>query len=324
MAQNGYKRFLNRRKWDTNLTTSYSAPVTPDTYLSGTHSFNFKALLEYDAPIKIYLDPNGSTSLTASFETNYVYTGAPQTIQFNVSGLSSGYYNFRVVIGASAFNADYVGGSFEPNTEYTGQGPYFEPVLDLSSCPTTGTTQLNSPTFSLNALLTEINIAWVQINSASGYYLEKSLTGVTWTQLASVDANTFVYSDTTFVPNTTYYYRLKALGNGSNYLDSSFTQSSIVPSSKKLTSPNLTIGSVNSNSVQLLWADVNNESYYALYRSFTFSSQYEVTATFSANTTEWIDSNLVSNKVYFYKLQAKGDGITYIDSDENSVSVKTI
>ena len=139
MAQTGYKKFLNRRKWQTDLSLAYAEPSAPNTFLSGTHSFEFEAFLEKDATIKFYLDPEGSSSATASHEVNYTFTGASKKYKFDVGGLEEGHYNFRVeVITATfsgEFNAAYIGGSFEPNNETAGNGPYFAPLLDTGSCP---------------------------------------------------------------------------------------------------------------------------------------------------------------------------------------------
>ena len=328
MAQTGLKKFLNRRKWNTDLSTSYSAPTIPDTYLSGTSSFSFEAFLEKDALIRVFLDPNGSTSLTASFQTNYVYTGAPQTYTFNVSGLSASHYNFRIAIDTSTasyeHNADYVGGSFEPNTQTTGQGPYFEPVLDLASCAITSVSVLSSPTLTTSSSPSAISISWTQTNFATGYNLEKSTNGTTWNVLLSGDPNRFNYLDTDFTPSITYYYRVKAVGNNSNYIDSAFTQSTTTPTSKQLSAPIPSIANVTNNTVQLAWSDISNESYYEINRSFTFSSGYVLAGTVSSGTTTFTDAGLISNNTYFYRIKSKGDGTVYLDSAENSISTKTL
>lgn len=138
MAQNGFKRFLNRRQWDTDFSGAYSAPTSPNTFLSGTHSFEFEAFLEKNATIGFYLDPEGSSSATASYEIYYTYTGASKKYKFDIGNISEGHYNFRIEVvtatSSNEYNSNYIGGSFEPNTQTTGNGPYFEPVFDPISC----------------------------------------------------------------------------------------------------------------------------------------------------------------------------------------------
>lgn len=139
MSQTGYKRFLNRRKWLTNLNENHSTPISPNTFLSGTHSFQFETYLEKNATINFYLDPEGTTSGTASYIILYNYTGAQKKYKFDVGGIPEGHYNFRIEVvtatGSNDYNAEYIGGSFEPNTETTGSGPYFSNVYDPGSCP---------------------------------------------------------------------------------------------------------------------------------------------------------------------------------------------
>lgn len=138
MAQTGFKKFLNRRQWDLDLTTAHVAPTYPNTFLSGTHSFEFETFLEKNATINFYLDPEGSSSATASYAISYTYTGAPKKYKFDVGGLAEGHYNFRVEVitatASSEHNANYIGGSFEPNNITNGVGPYFEPVFDPNTC----------------------------------------------------------------------------------------------------------------------------------------------------------------------------------------------
>jgi hypothetical protein len=139
MAQNGFKKFLNRRQWDIDLSTAHAEPSSPNTFLSGTHSFEFEAFLEKNATIEVYLDPEGSSSGSASYVMDYTYTGAPKKFKFDVGGITEGHYNFRIevitITASTTHNSVYIGGSFEPNSLSSGKGPYFEPVFDIDSCP---------------------------------------------------------------------------------------------------------------------------------------------------------------------------------------------
>lgn len=328
MAQTGYKKFLNRRKWQTDLTTSHSAPTYPDTYLSGTHSFKFDTFLEKGATISFFLDPDGSTSLTASYVISYAYTGSVKSHKFNVGGISPGYYNFRIKMETATasyqFNADYLGGSFEPNSQLSGQGPYFEPVFDTSNCTQSSLIQLATPILQIINYPTYLSIQWNQIISASNFELEKGTDGVTWPEIFQIDPNRFSYDDFEFSPGVTYHYRLRAMGDNIYYQNSNYTQSSTVPPNKQLSAPKLTVGELNTTSIQLNWFDVDNEIWYVLSRSNSFNGVYATAATFSANTTSYRDAGLSSNTTYFYKIQSKGDGVIYLDSDLGSIVVQTL
>jgi hypothetical protein len=57
----------------------------------------------------------------------------------------------------------------------------------------------------------QINLSWTDNSSdEDGFQIERSLTGVVWTPLTSVAANTTSYSNTGLTPLTTYYYRVLA------------------------------------------------------------------------------------------------------------------
>lgn len=71
-----------------------------------------------------------------------------------------------------------------------------------------------APTDLAPAALTasSITIAWSYSGQVvNGFKVERSLTGVgSWSEIASVDADTFVFIDTGLAQNTTYYYRVRA------------------------------------------------------------------------------------------------------------------
>lgn len=322
----GYKKFLNRRKWNTNISATFSLPATPDTNLYGTHSFQLEIFLLNDAEIGFYLDPYGTRAATASFFLNYIYTGAPQTYKITVPGLTGGGYTFRTTMLTSTYSNEfgsfYEGGSFEPNLEFSGKGPYFEPVLDLASCPIDGSIDyLSAPTFSTSVTTTGVILNWTQVNLSVGYSIDRSTDAINWNSIDVTDANTFSLTDATFLPNTTYYYRIKSVGNSYNLLDSSFTQSTVVTGLKKLSTPIISVTSKSSDSITFGWIDVTNEVNYQIKRSNQFDGVYTVVGT--VNNTTYVDTGLSSSTVYHYKLVAKGNGTSYVDSDESSISVLT-
>jgi alpha-tubulin suppressor-like RCC1 family protein len=67
--------------------------------------------------------------------------------------------------------------------------------------------------------LTRIDLSWIDVVGETGYKIERSFAATsTYIQIATVEANVTLYSDTTVTPSNTYYYRIKAynpLGEGS-------------------------------------------------------------------------------------------------------------
>jgi hypothetical protein len=326
MSQTGYKRFLNRRKWQTSFSGPYGQPATPDTQLGGTHSFRFSVLLESTATVSLLLEPEPPLTLRVPYTFSYVNPGSEQTYDVTISDIPQGYYNFRLLIVSTMsldYNANYLAGSFEPNTTSGGDGPYFAPVWDPGLCAVNGTQTLPAPSLTITTSQTTTTLNWSQVTSSTGYTLQKSLDGSTWSALSTTDANTFVLYDTDFLPNTLYYYRVKAVGNGSNYLDSPYTQATTTTGYKQVATPNLGISSVSSTSISLSWTDVANESYYELSRSLAIDGTYTTVATFSAGSTSYTNNGLVTNTRYYYRMVAKGDGSSYTDSEYRFANART-
>jgi hypothetical protein len=88
--------------------------------------------------------------------------------------------------------------------------------FDLQLSATTGQTTPMKPAAPTNLAATaastsQINLAWQNnANNQSGFKIERSTDGVTFTQIASVGATVFAYSDTGRTAGTKYYYRVRA------------------------------------------------------------------------------------------------------------------
>jgi hypothetical protein len=62
---------------------------------------------------------------------------------------------------------------------------------------------------------TRIDLSWTDnSNNESGFFIERSLDGINWGQIASVGANTTKYSDNGLVYGTKVYYRVRAYNSG--------------------------------------------------------------------------------------------------------------
>lgn len=94
---------------------------------------------------------------------------------------------------------------------------------NLSSGPQT----LNTPTVGSEIIGgTDIRISWNSIPNAIGYAAEKSLDGTTWDVYnSSIPSGTLNFTDSGLTDGT-YYYRVRALGNGTTYQNSGWGQAS--------------------------------------------------------------------------------------------------
>ena len=119
--------------------------------------------------------------------------------------------------------------------------------------------------------------------------------------------------------NTTYFYRLKALGDKP---ESDFGTAEGL-TLKKLNLPELSVNIVSNQSLKVSWKTVINATSYLLERKANLNDSYKELAKFGADKTTYSDSLLKDNVTYFYRIKALG---TNTESDfvmaENSTPQK--
>jgi hypothetical protein len=170
----------------------------------------------------------------------------------------------------------------------------------------------------------QIEIAWTDnANNEEGFYLERSPNGVnTWTEIATLTANTISHSDNGLVENTTYYYRTRAyngIGNSeySNIdgttTDSNSTSTTIstpaAPSNLTATVANSGRGKTKTITVTLNWKDNSgNETSFIIERCQETGKGKNKSCVFApyvsvgANVNTYIDSQV--SGVFKYRVKA--------------------
>jgi titin len=153
---------------------------------------------------------------------------------------------------------------------------------------------------------TSVNLTWADnANNETGYTGERSTDGITYASLATLSANAGSYVDSSAVPSTSYWYRVKAT-NG--------TASSGYATTGPVTTPpapltpaaptSLAAKAVSRSSINLGWTDnANNETAFKIERS-TNSSAFTQIATVGANATSYSDTGLARNTTYSYRVRA--------------------
>jgi len=64
---------------------------------------------------------------------------------------------------------------------------------------------------------TSIMLTWTDnASNETGYKIERSLDGITWSQVATVGANVTTYTNTGLTKNKKYYYRVVAYNGAGN------------------------------------------------------------------------------------------------------------
>lgn len=169
-----------------------------------------------------------------------------------------------------------------------------------------------------NVSFQSINISWKTVPNTLYYILERkgSLTD-SYKKIATLQTGTESYLDVQLADNQTYYYRIIAIGNN-NESDYGFVEAQTIA---KLTIPNLNVNTVSFNVLKLTWKAVTNATTYVLERKLTQNEAFKGLKQLSANTTEYTDSLLNDNTLYYYRIKAMGDKT---ESDFASAQASTI
>lgn len=112
--------------------------------------------------------------------------------------------------------------TIDPNTDYV---VYYymedEDGNESAVLSTTFTTLLETPVITATANGTDtIDVTWPNVTGNEGYEIEASDDEIVWETPIVLDQDAVSYSETDLEPETTRYYRLKALGDGETTFDS--------------------------------------------------------------------------------------------------------
>ena len=154
----------------------------------------------------------------------------------------------------------------------------------------------------------QINLIWKDnSNNETGFDIERSGDGTTFSALASVDANITTYQSTGLVSNTKYYYRVRSKNSASSSGWSNVTDAitQLPPVTTPSAPASLSASSGSSSQINLSWSDnSNNETGFDIERSGD-GSNFSALASVDANITTYQNTGLVSNTKYYYRVRAK-------------------
>jgi titin len=154
----------------------------------------------------------------------------------------------------------------------------------------------------------QIRLTWTD-NSAEEkrFYIErKEGASGTYYYLTYVYANTTTYTDYNLPPNTEYYYRVRAYGDGGYSPYSNGAGAATLP----LNAPsNLTATVLSYSQIKLTWTDnSSDEQYFHIERKTGASGTYSYLTDVYANATTYTDTSALHNTEYYYRVRAYNGG----------------
>ncbi len=153
-----------------------------------------------------------------------------------------------------------------------------------------------------------VRLTWVDTSSnESGFRIYRG-NGSSFTQIATLAANSREYLDSGLTPETTYYYRVGA------YNSAGETSSSTVPVTTAMVLLPPPPGSINAASVsgglQITWSLSEGATGYDLQRSLAAAGPFTTIRT--TTSSSYLDSAVVAGTVYYYRVMARKD--TYVSA----------
>lgn len=222
-------------------------------------------------------------SLTAGSGFTVLTTEAANTTSYNDTGLTpETVYYYRIK--ATGTNGD---------SEYSEEASAITPIAPPTNLVATPDGA------------TEVDLAWDDNSGIeTGYEIERSTTqGSGYALIHTTAANVETYSNTGLTANTTYYYRIRAVGGTlystySNEDDATTTPALEVPTGLAATP-------VTSTQINLTWDDNNsNETGYEIERSTTSGSGFSLIHTTAADATSYNNTGLTAATTYYYRLRS--------------------
>jgi hypothetical protein len=186
---------------------------------------------------------------------------------------------------------------------------------DLSAATpvATGTTRLAPPDqlrFQFVAA-GRVDLQWTTHSAvATGYQLERSTDGTSFTLLASLPSTQNTYSDTSVASQATYWYRVRASGTG-GAVPSSYAGpvSTTVPLPGAPAAPTgLTATPLSQTEVGLAWTDNSGDEDHFLVEVSTDGLSWSTVATTGPNAVSYTASGLAGGTAYQFRVWARNAG----------------
>ncbi|HWE03064.1 MAG TPA: fibronectin type III domain-containing protein [Tepidisphaeraceae bacterium] len=260
----------------------------------------FETLLVGSAPT-----PPAAPTLTAtaasSSEIDLTWTAVTAAVSYKVEGSTDGGTTWTTL--TSTATTSYSAFGLTADTSYKYRVTAFTPTVATAASNTaTITTLLTAPTnFAAAATSpTSVTLTWTAVADATGYKIERSLNGGSWSAFSPsspLTGSSATTTDATVAAGTTYYYRISSLvGTASS------SPAGAVVASTYAIAPTVTATTISASEIDLSWTTVQSAFSYKLETSVDGGTTWTVLATQPANT--FANTGLAADTSHKYRVSA--------------------
>ncbi len=271
-----------------------------------------KLTLESGSTTQVDINKSNSTKDTIAVTGAITYGG---TLQVNFTGTPAEGDVFKLFTIGSTQSGNF--SAIVPATPGTGLQWLFKPSTGELLVVSPGFVQppsnlAVSATSDINTNTSKINLTWTDNSDNELYFiLERSTDGTNFTDINHPVANATSYQDINLVPNTIYYYRIKAIGSTkvSAYSNiASIKTPSIFSAPDLVSNPSPTNAAVDvpltGGNLNLTWSGSNNTVTYSVYFGTVAGSLTKlIDLPYSANPSYQV-TGLNSYSTYYWRIDA--------------------
>jgi len=285
------------RAYNTTGTSSYAGPTSATTLAAALPPAptNLTAMAASTSQINLSWTDNASNESGFRIErspdgtafTEIATVGANVTTYANTGLTAATQYWYRV----RAYNTT-------GTSSYAGPASATTLAAALPPAPTNLTATAASTS--------RINLSWTDTASnESGFRIERSPDGTTFTEIATVGANATSYANNGLAAATQYWYRVRAYNTaGTSSYAGPASATTLAPPPPPAPPTNLTATAASTSRINLSWTDnASNESGFRIERSPDGTAFTEI-ATVGANATSYTNTGLTAATQYWYRVRA--------------------